>query len=125
MKVVLCEPHKEAVITEIDGSLEDMQEVVGGLIEPMYLDDEVVAICNEEGKLVGLDLNRAIFNEKHEIADIIAGTFFVVAAPADSDSFASLSDEVAAKYLDLFKRPQAFFMAVDEQNKETIKVVFC
>lgn len=121
LKVVLCKPNEEAVITKIDGSLEGMQKVVNGFIEMVWLKDGVVAICNEEGKLNGLDLNRALFNEEHELVDIIAGTFFVVAAPDDSDSFASLSDKQAEECLELFRYPQTFFNVTDENGAAKIE----
>jgi hypothetical protein len=64
MTVVLLEPGKEARKAEIDGSLEGMQRVVGGNIEQFCPFEEYVAIiCNEEGKIDGLPLNRAIREE--------------------------------------------------------------
>ena len=45
---------------EIDSDLESLQHEVGGYIEAMYPDEDPVAlVCNEEGKLEGLPLNRA------------------------------------------------------------------
>jgi len=64
MKVVLLEPGQVARVTEIGGSLEQMQRVVGGCIEAIYpFEEEVCIVCNEEGKLDGLPLNRAVFAE--------------------------------------------------------------
>ena len=61
MKVVLLEPRKYAKVVEIEHTLENMQKVVGGYIEAVYpFEDEVAVICNEEGKLLGLPLNRAL-----------------------------------------------------------------
>src|SRR5699024_6863922 len=49
--------------------LEAMQELVGGDIEEyMPFEDEVAIICNEEGKIIGLPLNRAIYSE--EVVDM-------------------------------------------------------
>ena len=107
MNVVLVEPGMEARITEIDGSLESMQKLVGGYIERFTLDDEVCIICNEEGKLEGLPLNRAIFYEG-ELIEIIAGTFFICADPWDSENFESLTDDQAKEYAELFKAPEYF-----------------
>lgn len=49
-------------ITEIDGSLSSMQEVVGGHIEPIFLEEltehKIVMIANEEGVLKYLPLNE-------------------------------------------------------------------
>ena len=97
MTVVACYPGKTAQVIEIDGSLESMQQFVGGYIEAVYpFDDPVAIICNEEGKLNGLPLNRALYNEDGEMFDIIAGTFFVCYAPADSESYLSLPEELLA-----------------------------
>ena len=49
MRVLMVEPGKEAVETEIENSLEAMQAAVGGYIEMIqpYADD-VALICNVE-----------------------------------------------------------------------------
>lgn len=68
IRVVLLEPGKLARITEIGCSLEKMQAIVGGDIEAMYpFEEEVCIICNEEGKLNGMALNRAIRAEEAEV----------------------------------------------------------
>jgi len=100
MKVLIVEPLKEPYAKEIDGGLESMQKLVGGTIQAIYpFDDaEVALICNDDGKLLRLPLNRALFDEQGNIYDIIAGTFFICSAPPDSNSFASLTDEQIEKY---------------------------
>ena len=76
-------------------------------IERFTLDDEVCIICNEEGKLEGLPLNRAIFYEG-ELIEIIAGTFFICADPWDSEHFEGLTDEQAKEFAEMFKAPEWF-----------------
>lgn len=100
MKILVVEPLKEPYVKELDGSLESMQAIVGGLIQSIYPFDhpEIALICNDEGKLMRLLLNRALFDDQGNIYDIIAGTFFICSAPSDSDSFASLTDEQIEKY---------------------------
>lgn len=107
IKVVLVEPKKQARVVEIDHSLESMQEIVGGYIETFQLDDEVFIICNEEGKLNDLEPCRAIWHEG-ELIEIIFGTFFICAAPWDSEDFASLTDEQAEYFCNLFKKAEYF-----------------
>ena len=59
--------------------LESLQHEVGGCIEAIYpYEDPVALICNEEGKLEGLPLNRALRDEDGDIYDVVAGTFLVV-----------------------------------------------
>ena len=105
MRVVLVEPGKKAVVKVIDGSLEGMQKTVGGYIEAIALDDQgTCLICNEEGKINDLPLNRVMVDENGRLTDIIAGTFFVCGT--DEEEFSSLDDETAEKYRKRFLLPE-------------------
>ena len=111
LSVLLVEPGKCPKVIEIEDTLEAMQNIVGGDIEVYEpFDDEVAIVCNEEGKVKGLPLNRAIYSDRGEIVDIIAGAFFVCYAPVDSDGFLSLPKELAEKYEECFKEPESFNM---------------
>ena len=109
IKVVLLEPGKLARTAEIDASLAGMQKIVDGLIEPFYpFEEQVCIVCNEEGKINGLPLNRAIRDaDTGEIADIIAGTFFI--CDCSGESFGSLSKEQQKRYLEKYRLPERFF----------------
>lgn len=114
ISVLLVQPDKYPKIVEIEDSLEAMQTVVGGDIEEyMPFEDEVALICNEEGKISGLPLNRAIYDEDHRIVEVITGTFFIANAPFTSDSFESLPKDLAEKYKEKFKYPERFFRTDD------------
>lgn len=115
ISVLLIQPDKRPKIVEIGSSLEEMQTVVGGYIEEyMPFEDEVAIICNEEGKMNGLPLNRAIYDgQTHETLDIIAGDFFIAYAPIESEKFLSLPKEMADKYAKRFKNPERFFKTDD------------
>lgn len=63
-------------------------------------------IVNEEGKLNGLPLNRALRDEDNDIYDIVAGTFLVVGL--GESEFASLTPALMEKYEKLFHSPEAF-----------------
>ena len=105
MKVLLVKPGEYAREAEIGSSLEDMQQAVGGWIEEyMPFDDDVALVCNEEGKLHGLDLNRAIYSDDGQIMDIIAGDFFVCYAPIESENFLSLPEDLMSKYEKKFRK---------------------
>ncbi len=109
MKVLVIEPGKFPEEREIGSSLADMQQLVGGCIQVIYpFEDEVALICNEEGKLQGLPLNRGLRDSEGEVYDIISGTFFLCAAPADSENFESLTEEQLKKYSALFHSPETF-----------------
>ncbi len=103
MKVLIVEPRQRPRRVEIPHTLRDMQQTVGGYIEIVQpFDDPVVLVCDEEGKLKGYELNRAIVGK-----DIIAGTFFL--AGIDGEDLTDLPDDLAEKYEALFRSPQAFF----------------
>ena len=113
LRVVLVEPGKAARVAEIDGSLEGMQKTVGGYIQAVYPFEETVClVCNEEGKLQGLPLNRALRDDDNRIYDIVAGTFFV--CDCSTENFKSLNEEQLKRYTEKYKRPERF-MRVDDQ----------
>ena len=111
IEVIMVEPGERAVIRVMDDSLGAMQAAVGGLIEEyMPFEDEVALICNEEGKMNGMPLNRAIYGEDGQIMDVIAGPFFIAYAPVESENFLSLPDDLKQKYMDRFRDPEKCFM---------------
>ena len=95
MRVLIVEPLKAPYEREIGNDLKSMQSVVDGYIQAIYPfdDEEIALICNEEGKLIGLPFNRTLKDEEGSIYDIVAGTFFLCRASADSENFESLTDE--------------------------------
>ena len=97
---------------ELEDSLGAMQRCVGGTIEAVYEPGGrgAALICNDEGKLLNLPLNRALRDSNGAIYDIVAGTFFLCAAPVDSDRFECLTDEQAQIYLERFATPEQFIM---------------
>ncbi|MBQ1992007.1 MAG: DUF3846 domain-containing protein [Clostridia bacterium] len=105
MKILVVEPLTKPHIKEIDGSLESMQKIVGGLIQAIYPyeDKDVALVCNEEAKLIGWPLNRALYDDQGQIYDIIAGTFFLCQAPSDSENFESLTDEQINQYKEKYR----------------------
>lgn len=71
IKVVLVEPGKLARQAEIPATLEGMQAVVKGSIETFYpFEEEVCIVCNEEGKITGMPLNRAVYMDVVEEVDM-------------------------------------------------------
>ena len=119
IRVIVCRPDERAEIVEIEDKLEAMQELVGGYIqEYMPWEDEVALICNEEGKMTGLPLNRGIKDEDGHLQDIIAGDFFICYAPIESERFLSMPPELEEKYLEKFELPEMFFRTKDGIHAE-------
>lgn len=107
MKVLVVEPSKAPYEQEIDSGLESLQAAVGGSIQAVYpYDDPVALVCNEEGKIMGLPLNRALSDDEGNIYDIIAGKFLIVGL--GEESFDSLPDDLLEKYKEQFKCPERF-----------------
>ena len=79
IKILKIEPGKKPEIKEIEDGLKSLQDEVQGDIEAVYpFDDNVGIICNEEGKINGMAMNRALYDDDGEMYDIIAGPFLVV-----------------------------------------------
>ena len=109
MKIIQVEPGHKPVAREIDGSLEAMQGVVGGLIQALFpFNDSVALIANDDGKLMGLPANRALRDEAGKPYDILCGTFFLCGAPAGCNHFTDLTDEQIEKYRAQFQHPEMF-----------------
>lgn len=110
MRAIKVEAHKSAVVVEIGNSLDDLQKAVDGYIEIIYpFSDAVGLLCNEEAKLNGLELNRALYDADGNIYDIVAGTFYVVGL--GEEDLTDLTDEMTAKYLEIYKTPQSFYIS--------------
>lgn len=101
IKVVMVEPNKHPIVTTIKTKLENLQEAVGGLIEIIDIEANICILCNEEGKLIGLEGNRKLGD------DILVGTFYVCGSNDEGD-LVSLTDSQIGKYIKFFWEPQAF-----------------
>ena len=107
MTVLLVEPEKYPRPVEIGTELEDLQNAVGGFIEVIYpFDDPVGLVMNEEGKIEGLPLNRALRDDEGQIYDVVAGSFLVVGLT--EDSFGSLTPDQMQKFEQQFHQPEVF-----------------
>ena len=81
----------------MDNKLEVFQKFVGGYIEVLPWHDALI-VCNDEGKLQNLPMNRPLVHE-NEILDVICGDFFVV-----SDDEEGNFDDLPENQLEKFAR---------------------
>ena len=95
IRVLIIEPNKEPYQIRIEHTLKNLQKIVGGYIEILQLDYNTDLVCNDEGKINRLPLNRFIDY------DIIAGTF-IIAGHKDSETI-SLSRKQIKKYKEIFR----------------------
>lgn len=102
IKVIKVDVAKASEVVTISDSLESLQHEVDGYIECIYpWEDNATLICNEEGKINGMELNRPLYSEDGRIVDIIAGPFLIVGFDDDGELI-SLTDEQIATYLRKF-----------------------
>ncbi len=107
MTVLVVEPLKEPYVKQIAPGYRSMQAEVDGTFQAIYpYDDPVALVCNDEGKLLGMDLNRGLRDDAGSLYDIVAGTFLVVGL--GEEDFAPLSPELIQKYTEQFRTPELF-----------------
>ena len=94
LRILMVEPHKAPYEASIPHELTAMQQTVGGLIEVVRNGDGTLLVCNEEGKLLGMEGNRRI------PGDVLAGPFFVVGDAGET--FRSLTEEELERYRERF-----------------------
>ncbi len=104
MKILVVEPEKAPYEREISDDLHEMQEVVGGFIEPIYFErkNDALVFCNEEFLLNGSQPNRMVGNV------LVHGTFFVVGnreTEYGEEESCSLTNEQLSRYTKEFAEP--------------------
>ena len=107
MKILVCEAGKHPAVKEIEHTLKNLQDIVGGYIEAIYPYEEPVGlVCNEDGIALNLPLNRIV-----EGYGVIRGTFFVCGLT--EEDFCGLTDEQIDRYSKLFWDIQHFIPTSD------------
>ena len=90
-----------------------MQALVGGYIQAVYPYEEPAAlICNDDGKLDGLPLNRALRDSDGDVYDIVAGNFFITGL--GKSEFTDLPHELAEQFAERFRQPEMFLRMGDK-----------
>ena len=104
IKALMVEPDKPPCVVDLNTDLDSLQKAVSigapdqGLIEFVYLGDNVSVLCNEEGKLIDLEPNRRLGD------DILCGVFYVVAENEDGE-LKSLTPAQQEHYSQMFEKP--------------------
>jgi hypothetical protein len=93
IKIIACRCDKLAEVEEIDNSLTAMQEFVGGYIEMINLESGISLICHEEGKKIGLPINRGLG------WDYVAGDCFLTRVDEEGNCVSVTSEDIE-KYKD-------------------------
>ena len=117
VKAMKVEPNKRPCVIDLNTDLDSLQKAVSigapdqGLIEFVYLEDNVSILCNEEGKLIGLCPNRRLGD------DILCGVFYIVAENEDGELM-SLTPVQQEHYSQMFEEPDII------GNDEVDKTIF-
>ena len=118
LKVVKVSPMKAPVTCFIENTLEAKQKLVGGNITELYPFEEGVAfIGNEDVANNGGVANRVLFCEEED-STILLGDFFICGV--DDVYYTSLSDDLAAKYMEMFKYPEHIYRVGEKIYMERI-----
>lgn len=97
IKVLALLPMELPKEIDLDNTLEAMQKFVDGDIECLTFYDsgsEVVLVCNDEGKLLGLTLNRPLWDG----ADVLAGPGFLAGCDNEGNLTSLQTTEKGASY---------------------------
>ena len=89
MKAVVKKVGQIGEVVEVENTLDTWQGIVGGWIQTFPLTSDMLIICNEEGKLKGLEPNVEIVVGQHP--ELIVGDFAIV--KHGDDDFEGLSNE--------------------------------
>ena len=91
IKCIVKRPDEQfGHVTWVSDSLKNLQKTVGGYIETVTLDNGVVLICNEEGRIRNMPYNFTLRRMRGvvTIQNAIFGT--VIACGADGEEFANI-----------------------------------
>ena len=113
IRVLLVEPMEKPRLVTIEHTLENLQKLVGGYIQATYPWDGIQAalVCDDEGKFKDYPANRMLTDENGEPYNVVCGSFFICGL--SRDNFASITDEHAAMFTDLFRWPEMFMRTMD------------
>ena len=92
IRILIKKPKEEAEIVEIEDKLENLQEIVGGLIDctPLPGSNNIDIFFNDEGKIMHLDGNVWLAGPG---GDCIVGTCYFVGYDSETGESVSLTDK--------------------------------
>ena len=94
---IVKEPGKKARAHYIENTLEELQGIVGDYLEAVTISEQAVILCDEEGKLKGLEPNfgiargengNIVITDPEHGEDVIVGPAII--AGVHEDEFADL-----------------------------------
>ena len=104
IKAVSIQPHRKPIIINIENSLEKFQNHVHGYIESCFSwEDNAWMVGNDEAKLIGMEPNVFVVDNRCNIIDIIAGPILILGADDEGETI-SLTDRQCEYYSRLLEK---------------------
>ncbi|HIQ69351.1 MAG TPA: DUF3846 domain-containing protein [Candidatus Avoscillospira stercorigallinarum] len=95
MKIIYKAPGLPAEIRDVPNTLEALQGLVGGYIETVTVATDAAIICNEEGRLIGLEPNCTLLGV-HFVGPIVV-------AGVAGEEFTDLPEDGIQLFMAMFK----------------------
>lgn len=111
LRIVLKKVGENPEVMNIENTLEAKQKLVDGLIEVVSITNDILLICNEEGKLDNLPPNLLFDN------DYIAGDCFFIGDDYKNGDFKSLTDEQIGEVKELCKKREIINLFENDEKE--------
>jgi hypothetical protein len=116
IKGLFVKVKEKPVVVEFENTYKNLCEFVEGRLEAVYLDRNTCIYCNEEGKIFGLDGNRALDN-----GDVIAGNFIIVGDNEEGENI-SLTEEQIEKCSKRFEKIECYICIKNEDIEDAFEL---
>lgn len=90
IKVLHYEPNHFGEVKTIANDFRRFQKMVEGFFQMVYIGGDLAIVCNDEGKIRNMELNRYI----PRLQDTIAGPFFICRTKGE-DCVSLTDDDIA------------------------------
>ena len=103
IKVLIVEPFDQPKIITIENNYQAISEIIcGDADEYMPFEDDVVLLCNADGKRLSLSASHTVTDTETGKTELIYGSFILVGTSEFDTEYNSLDDDLIDKYMDLF-----------------------
>lgn len=111
LKVLYKKVGQEPELLEINHTLNEMQNLVDGLIEVVPYKNNILLVCNDEGKLLNMKVNILFDN------DCIAGDCFFVGDDYKNASFKDLTDKQVEEIKEMLEQRSVKYLSLNDEKE--------
>lgn len=112
LKIIYKQVGKDPIEMEIEDTLEAKQKLVDGLIEVVPYKEDLLLVCNEEGKIINLKPNLDFGY------DYIAGDCFVIGDDYENSGFKSINENQIEEIKEDLKNRSIEIIEIEESTEE-------